>query len=108
MPQLSIIIAVYNDWGALDSCLRSIAQQSIAQQPASTEVEVIVVDDGSSATAPELVRRWADGMTLTIVKQDHAGISRHHLYPIVVDGVWDGCRAFSTGRQDQVLARQYA
>jgi glycosyltransferase involved in cell wall biosynthesis len=70
MPLLSIIIAVYNDWIALDSCLRSIAQQA-----GGLGFEVIVVDDGSSDVAPEVIREWAHRFSLTIVRQSHAGIS---------------------------------
>ena len=54
MPVFSIIIAVYNDWIALDSCLSSIAQQS-----GSPDFEVIVVDDGSDKVAPENIEQWA-------------------------------------------------
>jgi glycosyltransferase involved in cell wall biosynthesis len=75
MPSLSIIIAVYNDWIALDSCLRSIAQQA---QEAS--IEVIVVDDGSDEAAPDMIRKWAGSLPLTVVRQLHSGISaaRNH------------------------------
>jgi glycosyltransferase involved in cell wall biosynthesis len=74
-PLLSIIIAVYNDWTALDQCLLSITQQAD-----STDFEVIVVDDGSSETFPERIRRWVDRLPLTIARQAHAGIStaRNH------------------------------
>jgi glycosyltransferase involved in cell wall biosynthesis len=70
MPLLSIIIAVYNDWIALDHCLRSLTQQSPGPL-----FEVVVVDDGSSEAAPEVICRWNRCISLTIVKQSHAGIS---------------------------------
>jgi|SRR5450755_486407 glycosyltransferase involved in cell wall biosynthesis len=66
--ELSIIIAVYNDWIALDSCLGSIAQQAPG-------FEVVVIDDGSNEVAPEDVRQWARCFPLTIVQQSHAGVS---------------------------------
>ena len=69
MPLFSIIIAVHNDWIALDACLRSLAQQT--QGPS---FEVIVVDDGSSEVAPEGIREWTRHLPLTIVRQSHAGI----------------------------------
>ena len=67
--------AVYNDWIALDPCLRSLAQQTHGPS-----FEVIVVDDGSSEAAPEVIRQWARCLPLTIVRQSHAGISaaRNH------------------------------
>jgi len=67
-PQLSVIIAVYGDWGPLARCL-----QSLRQQIAAPECEVIIVDDGSEISAPESVRSW-DGFPLRIVRQPHAGI----------------------------------
>lgn len=75
MPLLSIIIAVYNDWIALDSCLRSLAQQT-----PGPEFEVIVVDDGSSDEAPEVIRQWVRSLPLSLVRQSHAGVSaaRNH------------------------------
>lgn len=68
-PVFSVIIAVYNDWIALDHCLGSLAQQK--QCPA---FEVIVVDDGSSEAAPERIREWTHHLPLTIIAQSHAGI----------------------------------
>lgn len=70
MPVFSIIIAVYNDWTALDPCLRSLTPQS-----GGPDFEVIVVDDGSDEEAPEVIRQWVRCMPLTIVRQSHAGIS---------------------------------
>src|SRR5258705_9034561 len=70
MPLLSIIIAVYNDWVALEPCLGSLAQQA-----GGPEFEVIVVDDGSSEAAPAGIRQWVGSLLLTIVRQSHAGAS---------------------------------
>ena len=70
-PLFSIIIAVYNDWIALDLCLRSLAQQTNGP-----DFEVIVADDGSSSAAPDVIRQWVDCLLpLSIVRQSHAGIS---------------------------------
>jgi glycosyltransferase involved in cell wall biosynthesis len=75
MPLLSIVIAVYNDWIALDSCL-----QSIGQQGHGPGFEVIVVDDGSTQPAPEKIRLWTRSLPLTVATQPHVGISaaRNH------------------------------
>jgi glycosyltransferase involved in cell wall biosynthesis len=70
MPLFSIIIAVYNDWIALDQCLRSLTQQSPGPL-----FEVVVVDDGSCEAAPEVICQWNRCIPLTIVRQSHAGIS---------------------------------
>jgi glycosyltransferase involved in cell wall biosynthesis len=75
MPVFSIIIAVYNDWIALDSCLSSIAQEA-----GSPDFEVIVVDDGSDELVRENFEQWASRLPLTILKQSHTGVSaaRNH------------------------------
>src|SRR5271170_6172996 len=67
---ISIIIAVYNDWTALEGCL-----QSIARQTAERDFEVIVVDDGSTEAIPETIRQRISSLPLTIVRQAHGGIS---------------------------------
>jgi glycosyltransferase involved in cell wall biosynthesis len=69
-PQFSIIIAVYNDWGPLEQCLRSLEQQTSAPV-----FEVIVVDDGSDEPAPDSIRHWNAGFPLIVVPQRHAGIA---------------------------------
>jgi cellulose synthase/poly-beta-1,6-N-acetylglucosamine synthase-like glycosyltransferase len=68
-PRFSIVIPVYNDWGPLDRCLGSLAQQT---SPPS--FEVIVVDDGSTEDVPESVRRWESSYALAVIRQAHAGI----------------------------------
>jgi len=69
-PLFSIVIAVYNDWGPLDQCLRSLQQQTDGPS-----FEVIIVDDGSEEAAPECIRQWLECYPLTIIEQSHTGIS---------------------------------
>ena len=68
-PRFSIIIPVYNDWKLLEQCLQSLTSQSNAPY-----FEVIVVDDGSTETAPEYIRNAGQVHPLTIIEQAHAGI----------------------------------
>jgi glycosyltransferase involved in cell wall biosynthesis len=68
-PLFSIVIPVYNDWRALDQCL-----QSLARQRNGPRFEVIIVDDGSTETAPEFIRGWAYSYPLAIIRQAHTGI----------------------------------
>ena len=68
-PMFSIVIPVYNDWISLDQCLQSLEKQSN-----SPNFEVIVVDDGSTKSAPESIRNPAPGYRLTAIRQSHAGI----------------------------------
>src|ERR1700736_3431933 len=70
IPQFSIIIAAYNDWSALDACLRSLEQQTNAPS-----FEVIVVDDGSAGHAHDCIRVRSRSYPLVTVRQAHAGVS---------------------------------
>lgn len=72
---VSVIIAAYNDWEALEECL-----QSLTRQTNGPDFEVIVVDDGSKEAAPETIRQWESSLRLRIVRQPHSGIStaRNH------------------------------
>jgi glycosyltransferase involved in cell wall biosynthesis len=70
LPLFSVIIGVYDDWGPLEECLRSLAQQTGAPV-----FEVIVVDDGSKEAAPEAIRNWNRSYSLTILRQPHSGIA---------------------------------
>jgi len=75
MPLFSIIIAVFNDWRALEACLDSLLEQK--DRP---DFEVIVVDDGSLQPAPEAIKQRARRLRLTIERVSHTGISaaRNH------------------------------
>jgi glycosyltransferase involved in cell wall biosynthesis len=68
-PQFSIVIPVYEDWLPLERCL-----QSLAKQEGAPAFEVIVVDDGSKGSIPELRHIAADRYPLTIIQQVHRGI----------------------------------
>ena len=69
-PQFSIVIPVHDDWGRLEGCLRSLAEQ--AECP---DFEVVVVDDGSREPAPESIRRWNKSYPLSIIRQANAGVA---------------------------------
>lgn len=68
--QFSMIIPVYNDWEALEGCLRSLGQQT-----RNRGFEVVIVDDGSRILAPESIRRFGSCFPLTIIRQPHTGIA---------------------------------
>ena len=69
VPQFSIVIPVYNDWEALEDCLRSLNHQT-----GTPGFEVVIVDDGSRVPAPESIRQFSSHFPLTIARQPHAGI----------------------------------
>jgi glycosyltransferase involved in cell wall biosynthesis len=68
-PLFSIIVAVYNDWAMLNGCLLSLAQQT-----KGPSFEVIIVDDGSTETAPECIRNSNHPYPLVLIRQPHKGI----------------------------------
>jgi len=68
-PLFSIIVAVYNDWAMVEGCLQSLARQANAPS-----FEVIIVDDGSSETAPDFIRNSTLSCSLTLIRQPHTGI----------------------------------
>ncbi|HTS12528.1 MAG TPA: glycosyltransferase [Candidatus Limnocylindrales bacterium] len=72
-PLFSVIIGVYNDWGPLDGCLASLAEQ--AQGTGQPPFEVIVVDDGSEVSTPENIGSWNHSYALTLIRQAHSGVA---------------------------------
>jgi len=55
MARLSIVVTAYNIEGYLQQCLESVAAQTFA------DIEVLVVDDGSTDRTPELISSFAEG-----------------------------------------------
>lgn len=53
MPTVSIIVTSYNIESYIEECLRSVAAQTIQ------DIEVLVVDDGSSDATPDKIREFA-------------------------------------------------
>jgi GT2 family glycosyltransferase len=75
----SIIVPVYNGRAIIERCLDAIATQSLPQG----EVEVIVVDDGSTDDTADRVEAWAQrhpNTHLTLARQKNAGpaAARNH------------------------------
>jgi CDP-glycerol glycerophosphotransferase len=52
-PRISVVVPFYNNGEDLDDCLESIAAQTF------TDLEVIMVDDGSTDSGPQIAQRWA-------------------------------------------------
>jgi glycosyltransferase involved in cell wall biosynthesis len=65
MPRASIIIPTYNRAAVLGDAIRSALAQTL------TDIEVIVVDDGSTDSTPELVGTFGD--RITYVSIPHCG-----------------------------------
>lgn len=70
MPQISIIVPVYNVEKYLDKCLKSIRNQSFK------DYEVIVVDDGSPDHSNLIYEKYAKEDTrFKYIKQENGGVS---------------------------------
>jgi len=66
-PLVSIIIPVYNDETSISRAIDSALAQTLP------DVEVIVVDDGSTDGTPEVLRRYEGKITL--IRQENQGVS---------------------------------
>lgn len=58
MAEISVIIPVHNGVTWIDTCMNSIAVQSILNT--SNKVEICVYDDGSSDKTQELLQKWGE------------------------------------------------
>ena len=54
MPLLSLIVTAYNIEDFIDECMQTVIGQTL------TDMEIIVVDDGSSDATPEIIRKYAE------------------------------------------------
>ncbi|MFI1659870.1 glycosyltransferase family 2 protein [Streptomyces sp. NPDC020472] len=70
-PVLSIVVPVYNVRPYLEECLASLQNQSL------TDVEIIVVDDGSTDGSAELAHSIsADDPRIRVLEVSHGGLGR--------------------------------
>ncbi|WP_121253138.1 glycosyltransferase family 2 protein [Nocardioides ferulae] len=68
-PLLSVVVPVYNVAGYLDDCLASVLGQSHG------ELDVVVVDDGSTDASGEIAERWAArDARVRVLHQANAGL----------------------------------
>ncbi|WP_327290908.1 CDP-glycerol glycerophosphotransferase family protein [Streptomyces sp. NBC_01198] len=68
-PRLTVVVPVYNVEQYLEECLRSIAAQTLA------ELDVVMVDDGSTDTSADIARAFAAGdPRFRLVSQDNGGL----------------------------------
>ncbi|HEX5986605.1 MAG TPA: glycosyltransferase, partial [Nocardioides sp.] len=68
-PKLSIVVPVYNVEGYLEECLDSVLAQPY------DDLEVVMVDDGSTDSSADIARRYADAHgSFRLVSQANAGL----------------------------------
>lgn len=69
--RLSVVVPVYNLAGSLGPCLESILTQPVP------DLEVVVVDDGSTDDSADVAARWAaKDPRVVLVRQENGGVSR--------------------------------
>ena len=69
MPLISVVVPIYNVERYLTDCLESLAQQTHA------DLEVVMVDDGSTDTSPTIARSFADrDPRFRLVQQPNGGL----------------------------------
>ena len=70
MPgQISVIVPVYNVEAYLETCLESLAQQSVS------DLEVVMVDDGSTDESAAIAERYVErDPRFKLVRQRNAGL----------------------------------
>ena len=70
MPYLSVIIPAYNSEATLERCVRSVLDQTFV------DLELIIVDDGSTDSTPSLLRQFSeeDGR-VRVFTQANSGVS---------------------------------
>ncbi|MEU6854205.1 CDP-glycerol glycerophosphotransferase family protein [Actinacidiphila alni] len=68
-PRLTVVVPVYNVEQYLEECLRSIAAQTF------TDLDVVMVDDGSTDAGPDLAQAFADrDPRFRLVRQPNGGL----------------------------------
>lgn len=70
MPEISVLIPVYNAGKYLSECLRSVQQQTFA------DIEIICIDDGSGDNSAHVLRQFQiQEPRLKIITQKNAGVA---------------------------------
>ena len=75
MPKVSVIIPAYNAENYIEECLASVVAQTLA------DIEIIVVDDGSTDQTRSLVAKAAkEDSRISLIEQEnqHAGVARNN------------------------------
>ena len=69
-PKVSVIVPVYNVEKYLEQCLDSIFEQTLSP------IEVICINDGSTDSSPEILKRYAEEYeNLRIIHKENGGLS---------------------------------
>ena len=67
-PKVSVIIPVYNGEKFISKCIESVINQTLR------EIEIIIVDDGSTDRTPSIIKRYAKrDNRIRIITQENGG-----------------------------------
>ncbi len=78
-PKISIIIPIYNREKYLNECLDSVLNQTLR------ELEIICIDDGSTDSSTEILRRYAKtDERIIVLRQEHSNAGQARNYGIDV------------------------
>lgn len=80
MKKISVIIPVYNVENYLERCLDSVVGQSY------TNLQIIVIDDGSTDSSKDILKRYKDSRILILSKENGGLSSARNLGLEYVDG----------------------
>lgn len=70
MPKFSIIVPIYNVEQYLERCIESLIHQTL------TEIEIILVDDGSPDGCPQICDHYADqDSRIRVIHKENGGVS---------------------------------
>jgi len=70
MALITVIVPIYNSAAYLDRCLKTVLNQT------HTELEIILVNDGSTDSSPELCDRYAESDSrVRVIHQENKGLS---------------------------------
>ena len=69
MPKVSVIVPVYNSEKYIEECLNSIINQTLK------DLEIIIVDDGSSDSSPQICDEYASkDSRIKVIHKENAGL----------------------------------
>lgn len=71
LPDISVVMGVYNGAKRLRETIQSVLTQE------GVELQLIVIDDGSTDSTPEILKELADGDSrVRVIRQDNLGLTR--------------------------------
>ena len=70
LPKVSIIVPCWGVEKYLDRCVESLVNQTL------TDIEIILVDDGSTDNCPAMCDRWAEkDSRIKVIHKENGGLS---------------------------------